>query len=177
VSGAGTGVSTAGVSGSGVVPAGTGGAGSAGVAAAGSGGQAGGAPPVCKIPDDLAVAEGEAEDGGVPSDCQNIPRTIITNNCIGGSCHHTPNKFQASAGQLDLMTPCVADRLANAPSTTCKGLPLIDTAHVEQSFLLNKLETEQPICGQPMPLESHLSTAQRQCMHAWVDAVVRAFKR
>jgi hypothetical protein len=179
VSGAGTGVSTAGVgtvAGTSAVLAGVGGSSGdgAGGVAAGSGGQAGSAPLVCTVPDDLALTSDDA-DGGVASDCQNIPRTIIANNCIGGICHHSPNKFQAPAGKLDLMTPCVADRLINTPST-CQGIVFIDVAKPEQSFLLNKLEAEKPICGEPMPFTGHLPLDQQRCMHAWVNAVVRAAK-
>jgi hypothetical protein len=178
VSGAGSGASTAGASGAGTAaagPAGVSGTGTGGVAPeAGSGGQAGGPPPVCKVPDNLTLIDDDA-DGGVAPDCQNIPRTIIANNCIGGICHHTPNKFQGPAGMLDLMTPCVADRLIDKPST-CQGIVFIDVARPEQSFLLNKLEAEEPICGEPMPFTGHLPLDQQRCMHAWVNAVVRAAK-
>jgi hypothetical protein len=178
VSGAGIGASSAGVSGIGAgAAAGTTAipAGSAGTATtAGSGGEAGGPPPVCTIPDDLALVDDDA-DGGVAPDCQNIPRTIIGNSCISGICHHTPNKFQGPAARLDLMTPCVADRLLNKPSS-CQGLLLINRADVDQSFLLNKLQAETPICGEPMPLGSHLPPEQQRCMNAWVHAVVRAAK-
>jgi hypothetical protein len=181
VSGAGTGVSTAGVSGgvAGVgASAGAGGlsAGAGGTTAGSDGGTAGGAPPVCKLEDNPTLMMGDAADGGIAPDCQNIPQTIIANNCIGGICHHTPNKFQGPAGSLDLMSPCVADRLVNVPSTTCNGIPLIDLGHVENSFLLNKLEAETPICGEPMPFTGHLPIDQQRCMHAWVNAIVRSAK-
>lgn len=179
VSGAGTGVSTAGTSGTGMVPdagppaAGTGASGGT----AGAAGAAGGPPPVCTVPDDLALAADDGDDGGVAPDCVNVPRTIVANNCIGGICHHTPNKFQGVAAMLDLMSPCIADRLVNVPSKTCNGIPLIDLQNVENSFLLNKLEAEEPICGMSMPLGDHLPIAQQRCIRAWVNAVVRAWPR
>jgi hypothetical protein len=169
----------AGTSGTGTVPdagpAGAGAVASAGVG--GAGGAAGGAPAVCTIPDDLPFEASDGDDGGVAPDCMNVPRTIVANNCIGGTCHHAPNRFQGVAAMLDLMSPCIADRLVNVPSKTCKGIPLIDANRVENSFLLNKLEAEEPICGQPMPLGDHLPIAQQRCMHAWVNAVVRAWPR
>lgn len=128
---------------------------------------------MCTLPDDFAVG-GDADDAGA-ADCS--PKTIVVNNCIAGTCHHTPNKFQAGAAMLDLMSPCIADRLVNVPSKTCNGRPLIDQQHVENSFLLNKLEAEEPACGQPMPLGDHLPIPQQRCMHAWVEAVVRAWPR
>jgi hypothetical protein len=178
VSGAGAGASTAGTAGAWPTPsAGTAAAGTNVSAGTGGLGGAGGPAPVCKIPDNLALVMDDAEDGGVAPDCQNIPRTIVANNCIGGICHHTPNMFQGAAGKLDLMSPCLADRLVNIPSSTCNGIPLIDLEHVEQSFLLNKLEAETPICGEPMPFTGHLPLEQQRCMHAWVNAIVRSAKR
>jgi hypothetical protein len=179
VSGAGTGVSKAGVSGAVAgmsASAGVGGL-SAGAGGAAGDGTSGGTPPVCKLLDNPAFGVDDAEDGGVAPDCQNIPQTIIANNCIGGICHHTPNKFQGPAGRLDLMSPCVADRLVNVPSTTCNGIPLIDLERVENSFLLNKLEAETPICGEPMPFTGHLPIEKQRCMHAWVNAIVRTAKQ
>ena len=154
-------------------PAGAGGAGGT-APAAGSGGQVAGmdAGVTCKIPDALVLTDDDA-DGGLPPDCENIPRTIIANNCIGGICHHTANKFQAPAGQLDLMSPCVADRLINKVSM-CQGIVLIDPVHPEASFLLNKLEAETPICGEPMPWTGHLPPDQVRCMDIWVHAVAKA---
>jgi hypothetical protein len=178
VSGAGSGVSGAGASGTNAVPAaGAPAAGTSASAGAGAGGTAGGAPAVCKIPDDLPVESEDGDDAGVAPDCKNVPKTIIASNCIGGSCHHTPNRFSPAAAMLDLMAPCVADRLAGVPSSTCKGIPRIDVQNVENSFLLNKLEAEIPICGVPMPLDSHLTSEQHRCMRAWINAVVRAWRR
>jgi hypothetical protein len=173
VSGAGSGVSGTGTSGTNAMSA-------AGASAAGGGAGAGGAPgvgpAVCKISDDLPISQEDGDDAGVAPDCMNVPKTIIAANCIGGSCHHTPNKFSGAAAMLDLMSPCVADRLASVPSSTCRGMPLIDVQHVESSFLLNKLEDEIPVCGVQMPLDSHLTPEQHRCMRAWVNAVARASK-
>jgi hypothetical protein len=177
VSGAGSGVSGAGVSGTSAVPAAGAPAAGTGTGAAGGGGTAGGGPVVCKIPDDLPLESEDGDDAGVAPDCMNVPKTIIASNCIGGSCHHTPNRFSPAAAMLDLMAPCVADRLVGVPSSTCKGIPRIDAQNVENSFLVNKLEAEIPICGVPMPLDSHLTPEQHRCMRAWINAVVRASKR
>lgn len=182
VSGAGSGVSTSGVGGAAAGAAGAGTAGAAAItgasgAAAGSGGAAGSGPVVCKIPDELVVDVGSDEDGGVAA-CD-VPHTIfVRNGCTSGPCHHTPNRFQASTANLDLMSPCVADRLVNAPSTTCNALPLINAANPAQSFLLNKLESDTPTCGQRMPLSTTpLPPDQLRCVNAWVEAVVKASKK
>jgi hypothetical protein len=70
------------------------------------------------------------------------------------------------------MSPCVADRLVDRPSS-CQGIKLINPVQPEQSFLLNKLEAEKPICGESMPWTGHLPTEQVRCMNAWVHAVAR----
>jgi hypothetical protein len=153
----------------------------AGPAAAGGGGSsgsqteaggAGGATPVmqpCHIPDDIAIEVDDA-DGGAPSDCHDVPRVIIANNCTGTICHYAGKDRRAG---LDLMSACVADRLLGVTSS-CQGKPLIDPDAPEQSFLLDKLDQEQPACGAHMPLGGHLPDAQVACLNAWVHAVIRS---
>jgi hypothetical protein len=168
-------------SGTGGVSAGVG-AGTGGViasppsAAAGVGGAAGAADagtPVCKIPDTLMLLDSDADgDAGLAPDCQNVPRKVIANNCIGGYCHDSDGP---PAGNLDLMKPCVADRLVNVKSE-CYDLMFIDTAHPENSFLLDKLNPPRPMCGEPMPSGGHLGAADLACMNAWVKAVLRVAK-
>jgi hypothetical protein len=151
--------------------AGAAGRGAAGTAAASDGGTAGAdAAVACVVPDDVIVTDDDA-DGGVDPSCQSVTRTIIAESCIGGICHHS-GKFQAPAGGLDLMSPCVADRLINVTSR-CQGLLLIDPAQPAKSFLLNKLEAETPLCGESMPWTGHLPPDQVRCMNAWVHALVR----
>jgi hypothetical protein len=173
----GAGMSGAGVAGGGVTAGAS--AGSGGMiasppsAAAGNGGAAGAADagvPVCKIPDDLMLLDSDADgDAGLAPDCQNVPRKVIANNCIGGYCHDSDGP---PAGGLDLMKPCVADRLVNVKSD-CYDMMFIDTAHPEKSFLLDKLNPPRPMCGEPMPSGGHLGPADLACMNAWINAVLR----
>jgi hypothetical protein len=145
-------------------------------AAAGSGGT--GATPdagvhVCSIPDDVMLVGADADgDAGLAPDCQNVPRKIIANNCIGGYCHDSSGP---PAGGLDLMMPCVADRLVNVKSD-CQDSLLIDTAHPANSFLLDKLNSPRPKCGEPMPSGGHLDASDLACMNAWINAVLRVAK-
>ena len=153
----------------------------AGAPAAGSGGTSAAAPDAgmadggagmpavaCRVPDDLPLIDADA-DGGLAPDCHDVPRTIITGNCIGW-CHH--NRPGPSGG-LNLMSPCVADRLLDVRSR-CEGLLLVDSAHPERSFILDKLESEKPRCGASMPDGYHLPPHQQACMNAWVHAIIRA---
>ena len=145
-------------------------------AAAGIGGAAGAldaGTPVCKIPDTLMLLNSDADgDAGLAPDCQNVPRKVIANNCIGGYCHASG---PTPAGGLDLMMPCVADRLVNVKSQ-CYDMFFIDTAHPEKSFLLDKLNPPRPMCGEPMPSGGHLGPADLACMNAWINAVIRVAK-
>jgi hypothetical protein len=111
-------------------------------------------------------------DAGLAPDCQNVPRKVIANNCIGGYCHDSDGP---PAGNLDLMKPCVADRLVNVKSE-CYDMMFIDTAHPENSFLLDKLNPPRPKCGEPMPSGGHLGPADLACMNAWISAVLRVAK-
>lgn len=158
-------------SGHGSVDAGPPAAGSGG-SVAGSNAGAGGASPAmqaCRIPDDIAIESDDA-DGGAASDCHDVPRVIIANNCTGTICHYAGKDRRAG---LDLMSACVADRLLGVTST-CQGKLLIDRDAPEQSFVLDKLDHEQPACGMHMPLGGHLPDAQVACLNAWVHAVIRS---
>jgi hypothetical protein len=176
-SGAGSAAQPAGAGGSSQPVAGRSAAGGAGgtsdAGTAGAGGAAGTGPVSCKYSDNPLLEPDDA-DGGVDPSCFEIPRTIIAENCIGSICHHN-GKFQNPAGGLDLMSPCIADRMVGVTSR-CQGLPLIDPEHPELSFLLNKLEREMPTCGESMPWTGQLEPQQVRCMNAWVHAIVRQLR-
>lgn len=121
----------------------------------------------CMIPNEIPILESDA-DGGLPS-CQNDPLKVIAENCIGGFCHDSNGPL---GGGLDLMAPCVADRLVNVKSR-CQDLLLLDTARPERSFLVDKLIGEKPKRGTSMPFEGHLPHDEMVCMNAWISAVLR----
>jgi hypothetical protein len=123
---------------------------------------------VCIVPDDLAIAPA-ADGGAADPDCHDVPRTIIANSCIGGICH---DSIGPPAGMLDLMQPCVADRLVNVVSE-CHDEFLIDPQQPSASFLLDKIESDHPACGESMPFTGHLPLAQQHCIDAWVHSIAR----
>ena len=125
---------------------------------------------VCSIPDDIAISMEDGDDAGVAPDCKNVPRKIIANNCIGGYCHD--NVGPPAAG-LDLMSPCVADRLLGVHSS-CMDYLLVDPTSVENSFIHDKVSAQYPKCGKSMPDGGHLPPEEVRCMTAWISAVVRA---
>jgi hypothetical protein len=127
--------------------------------------------PTCKIPNEIMILDEDA-DGGVDPTCQNVPRKVIANNCIGGICHDSNGP---PAGGVDLMSPCVADRLVNVKSR-CQDLLLIDTAHPAQSLMFDKLNSAKAKCGETMPFAGHLPPDELSCINAWLNAVIRAAK-
>jgi hypothetical protein len=77
-----------------------------------------------------------------------------------------------AAADLDLVSPCVADRLIGVAST-CNGKLLVDPARPSSSFLLEKLETTKPECGgASMPFGALLPASNIACVTRWVNAVV-----
>jgi hypothetical protein len=140
--------------------------------AAGAAAVGGSAAHVCAIPNELMILDSDA-DGSLDPSCQNVPRKVIANNCIGGFCHDSNGP---PAGGLDLMAPCVAERLVNVKSD-CEDLRLLDPEHPEQSFLFDKLNSQRPTCGKSMPDGGHLPAAELACMNAWIKAVLRAAKQ
>jgi hypothetical protein len=127
-----------------------------------------GMPAACRVPDDLPLTDADA-DGGLSPDCNDVPRRILRENCIG-FCHHDR---PAPSGGVDFASPCIADRLINVPSR-CEGLRYIDTDHPERSFVLDKVLSDTPRCGASMPDGWHLPPEQQACVAAWVHAVIRA---
>ena len=99
-----------------------------------------------------------------------MPGSIVQESCLGTFCHHAG---ESPAGNLDLSSPCVADRLVGV-AASCRGRLLIDPQTVERSFLLEKLERNDPECGgESMPYDSHLSAHDLSCMQSWVRAVLK----
>ncbi|MEY4579481.1 MAG: hypothetical protein RL701_4184 [Pseudomonadota bacterium] len=152
------------------VRSGSGGSGSAGRAGVGDGGISGQAPAAaCKIPNDIVILAEDADGGVLAPGCQNVPRKLITENCIGLICHDLSGP---PAGGIELMGPCVADRLVNIKSR-CQDLLYINTAEPTRSFLTDKLNSSKPACGESMPQGGHLPPDELACMNAWVKAVIR----
>ncbi len=128
----------------------------------------------CRIPTVAAssigaVASGLGAEAGTPFSCGDVVSTIILETCVGSICHHAG---PVQAAHLDLMSPCVADRLVGVAST-CDGRLLVDPERPEQSFILDKLENDTPQCGVRMPFDNYLSAPDLACMQRWVYAIAR----
>jgi hypothetical protein len=92
-------------------------------------------------------------------------------------CHGASSKL----GGLDLESPGRAARLKNVPAkhidialpgAQCPiGDKLIDSANVQQSWLLKKITGAQGTCGEPMPVTGPLLPEQRACLTSWIGCV------
>jgi hypothetical protein len=127
-------------------------------------------PRPCRIPEGLTSQKLDAGVDGGPA-CGDVPASILRETCVGGICHHA-GKIQAA--HLNLLSPCVADRLVGVVSS-CNGRLLVDPAAPERSFILEKLEKAAPECGgQSMPYANHLPANELECVRRWVYAIARA---
>ena len=101
--------------------------------------------------------------------CADVPVLVFQEDCSGGICHHAGS---GQAAHLDLVSPCVADRLVGVVST-CHHEPLVDPNDPDGGFLLEKLRVAKPECGGvSMPYGNHLPPRELACVRGWVAAVV-----
>ena len=113
-------------------------------------------------------------DAACRSQCSNTVLTRV------GSCPLCHGK-SLMLGGLDLESPGVAARLKDVPAKHIEIVPpssqcpvgdkLIDSANVEQSWILKKLSGQQGTCGEAMPLPGALSTSDLGCMTTWIRCI------
>jgi hypothetical protein len=137
--------------GGGIPTAGSGGASGSSSGASGSSSGAGGG----------SGTGGAASASGCAEACE-----IIAMRCATAGCHAA----SSPAGGLDLASPDLAMRLADAPATTasCSSETLLDTASPEDSLLYGKL-LDPPTCGTRMPLGLPLDDDEIACMLRWME--------
>jgi predicted CxxxxCH...CXXCH cytochrome family protein len=109
-------------------------------------------------------------DGGLASEvsCESdVESEILAARCGGSVCHSDGE--QRAAG-LDLVTPGVAERVANvAASSGCEGNMLAVPGDPGASLLYTKL-LEAPPCGGRMPLaQDPLSDDDIDCVRGWIQ--------
>jgi hypothetical protein len=105
---------------------------------------------------------------------------VFTKSCTTSAVCHLAGMPSAS---LDLSSPGVAARLIDVPAThgdvadgtgCMQGQKLVDTANPAASWLLLKINGGQGSCGSAMPIGPGLSTTDKACIQAFVDAAVKA---
>ena len=102
------------------------------------------------------------EDEAAGTCTRAVERTLLPTSCGAGGCHGA----SSPAGQLDLVSPGVAQRLLNVKST-CQDKPLVGAGG---SYLLEKLHP-RPGCGTQMPLGGALTEAELGCLEQYVQGL------
>ncbi|HVU01422.1 MAG TPA: hypothetical protein VHE30_06705 [Polyangiaceae bacterium] len=99
--------------------------------------------------------------------CDVVP--VFEAHCASPACHGGSTPQQG----LDLASIGVRSRLlgVHSKSTGCEDRFLVDPADVNESFLLEKLESGSPSCGDPMPLTGEISDDEKACIRTWAVAV------
>lgn len=111
-------------------------------------------------------------DGGATTQasCEVDPETdILAVRCAGSVCHSAGD--QKAAG-LDLVSPGVADRVANIASASaeCGGSMIVVPGDPGGSLLYEKVSMDQPPCGSRMPLaQDPLSEEEIGCLASWIQ--------
>ena len=94
-----------------------------------------------------------------------VPTAIFVARCGDSICHDAQNP----SAELDLVSPNAERRLVGVRSTQCPSRLRIDRADPDQSFLLEKLERDDPECGDRMPVGEPLTRDQIACVREWVE--------
>jgi hypothetical protein len=108
---------------------------------------------------------GGGPDAQVAPSCSptTVQSTIFEQKCAG-ACHGA----SSPAMGLDLVSPGLADRIANRTSDACGGLPLVVPGDPATSYLLAKL-APNPTCGEQMPAGgAALSAEEYDCVSDWI---------
>lgn len=101
-------------------------------------------------------------------DCLTYVDHYLAQTC-GASCHSA----SSHEADLDLETLPVGPRLAGIPGSQdgCDTYSLLDPATPADSLLYLKVASDQPPCGDRMPLLGHtLTDPQLDCVLEWIAA-------
>ena len=93
---------------------------------------------------------------------------LFASRCAGLECHGP------GAAEVDLLSPGVADRLVDKPSSPnllCAGRTYVATDGTA-SLLLDKLGSTAP-CGSRMPLKGNIGSQHVTCLVEWVASLQR----
>lgn len=119
----------------------------------------------------------QVEDPIAVSACN--PTKILKASCGGSRACHDGSlvKKQSDLGSgLDLVTGDVAQRLLSCSGTSCSANrpSYIDVKNPDNSYFLQKLEVEVPVCGNPMPGASRDFTVdQLDCLKQWIESLAQ----
>jgi Stigma-specific protein, Stig1 len=92
--------------------------------------------------------------------------TKVFTSCVGASCHNGTDR----AAGLALDGADLETQLVGASSGTCEGWTRVVPGNPDQSLLYTKL-AGMPPCGVAMPVGSHLSGTQVECVRGWIASL------
>ncbi len=112
-----------------------------------------------------AACPGRLEDPERFLECQiDVEVDVFRQTCATSGCHVAGTN--AAAG-LDLMSPGVASRLVNKPSS-CNGKLYLSGP--SDGYLLEKVTQETPTCGTRMPVTGSLTDEELRCIRLWAES-------
>ncbi len=114
----------------------------------------------------LILACGETEDSALETPTfTDIDGEILVLSCgLGSTCH------QGGAGGLEIDGDGDYEALVDAASTGSEGATLVVPGDSAGSYLIQKLQGEAGIIGDPMPPPSGLDAGKIALVAAWIDA-------
>ncbi len=98
---------------------------------------------------------------------ESLRTEVFSGSCASATCHSA----DAPAAALDLESHGVESGLVGVASGTCDGWARVVPGDPGASLLWRKLYSEEPPCGDPMPLGAHLSAVELGCVRAWIDGL------
>jgi hypothetical protein len=129
-----------------------------------------GAPVVTetRVPAGVQPLQHDFDAGGGTPTWSLIYRDIMQPRCATAGCHNA----QSAAGGLALAQECAA-YAALFEAGSCGEL-LVRSGDADGSLLVDKLESEAPRCGTPMPPAGPLPEAMKVAVRAWIEAGAEA---
>ena len=112
------------------------------------------------------ASEGSTEATSCEATEASIQAEIFVKRCAGSGCHGSTDP----AGALDLASPGVGSRLIGVTSS-CNSLLLVAPGQPNSSHLYQKLTSQSPACGDPMPPSGQLDSAALACVRAWIESL------
>ncbi len=96
-----------------------------------------------------------------------VPSDILAQKCAGSLCH----EGDEPAAKLDLVKAGVEARVVGVSADECSGRTLVVAGDADGSYLLEKVASEDPECGDPMPLGAPLKGNEIECIRQWIDGL------
>lgn len=100
-----------------------------------------------------------------PPTLTEVHENIFLKSCTFSSCH----QGTSAAGMLDLKTDPYA-ALVEVPASGAPSRVRVVPGDPDASYLMEKLTSDTPADGDPMPPESPLSEERIATIRAWIEA-------